>query len=108
VRECIDNNEGLKVAARKIGITSPGLSQYLDNAGYHKLRVELGESTRIATSLPIEEHIRRLTALSEEKSQAAAARRLGISAPGISKWLKDNGYSRNFKSELEQLLDDDE
>lgn len=106
VEECIESGAGLTAAAKRMGISAPGLSQYLDAAGHMELRRELGGATRIATSLPQTTHIERLQAIVEEGSQAAACRRLGVKPPAMSKWLKDNGYGPDFAADLEDLLDD--
>jgi len=108
VRQCIDDEVGLKVAATKLGLSAPGLSQYLDACGYRELRIELGQKTRIATALPVEKHIERLEAVVSNGSQAAAARQLGITPPAMSKWLKDNGYGPNFKADLLDLTAEDD
>ena len=106
VEDCIETGAGLTAAAKIIGISAPGLSQYLDAAGHQHIRRELGGATRIATSLPMTTHIERLQAIVEEGSQAAACRRLGVKPPAMSKWLKDNGYGPNYDLDLEDLLDD--
>jgi predicted transcriptional regulator len=108
VERHIAEGTGLKTAAEEIGISPPGLSQYLDAAGYRDLRIRLGENTKIGCPLPFEERVLRMRTLATSKSQAEAARKLGISPPAMSKWLKDNGYSRNFQRELEEMLDEED
>lgn len=108
VEDCIVEGVGLTAAAKKIGISAPGLSQYLDAAGYEDLRRELGGATRIATSLTLDQHIERLQAIVDGGSQAAACRALGVTPPAMSKWLKDNGYGPNYVADLEDLLEEDE
>lgn len=106
VERHIENGTGLGAAAKELGITTAGLSRYLDAAGYMDLRREVGGVTRIATSLPHEEHVRRLSAVVREGSQAAACRALGIKPATMSRWLKNSGYGPNYEQDLEDLLDD--
>jgi predicted transcriptional regulator len=107
VDQCIAEGKGLKEASARLNLSPPGLSQYLDSNGYKYLRERLGKATRIAVPLDYDEHVRRLRAVVKEGSQAGAARSLGISAPAMSKWLKDNGYGPDYVEDLEELLDDD-
>lgn len=107
VNECLADGSGLGVAAQRCGITTPGLSRYLDAAGYMDLRKEVGAVTRIATALPYEEHLRRVRAVVEEGSQAGACRRLGLQPSTLSRWLKASGYGPDFEADLEDLLDED-
>lgn len=108
VRDCIAKGEGLSQAAKKLGLTPPGLFQYLDAAGYRDLRLELGDQTRIGTCLPETEHVKRLQTVIECGSQVKAAREIGISPSALSKWLKDNGYGPNFKADLLDLVEEDD
>jgi len=103
VRDCIRKGEGLKQAADRLGIFPSGLSQYLDTAGYRDLRIKLGSNTRIAQPLTLQEHVKRLSAVVSEGSQAGASRLLGVSAPAMSKWLKDNGYGPDYERDLDDL-----
>lgn len=107
VEDCISKGKGLKEAADRLNLSPPGLSQYLDSNGFKELRVKLGSATRIAVPLDYDEHVRRLRAVVKEGSQAGAARSLGISAPAMSKWLKDNGYGPDYVEDLEDLLNGD-
>ena len=107
VKDCIERKQGLKTAADKLNLSPPGLSQYLASNGFKDLRIELGKSTRIAVPLNHDVHVERLSAVLEHGSQAGAARQLGISAPAMSKWLKDNGYGPDYVSDLEDLPKDD-
>ena len=108
VESFVEQNKGLKAAAKELGLSAPGLSQYLDACGYRDLRIDLGAQTRIALCLPEEVHRERLQAIVDEGSQAAAARKLGLTPPGMSKWLKHNGYGPNFKADLLDLMYEDD
>lgn len=98
-RKAVKDGRGLKSAADEIGVSAPGLFKYLDQNGHSDLRVQLGDQSRIAQSLSIDDCIERLEILIETGSQAETARRVGISRSAMCKWLKQQAYD-NYEEDL--------
>lgn len=90
VRDAIANGIGLKDTAEKLRVSSAGLFQYLDSKGHVDLRKQLGAVTRVGVSLDSDEFRRRHEAFKNAGTIAAAARALGMKAPSLGKWLKEN------------------
>lgn len=101
-RKAVKDGRGLKSAADEIGVSAPGLFKYLDQNGHEDLRKQLGDQTRIAQSLSIDDCIDRLEKLIATGSQAETARQLGITRSAMCKWLRTRAYD-NYVEDLEFL-----
>ena len=98
--------EGLCIsdAARRIGISKVGVIRWLEHNGHSELRRALAENARYSAVTP-EEARRRLEVFISNKTQAAAARELGITAAALHCWMKDNAPD-GAESALQDYLED--
>ena len=98
--------EGLCIseAAKRIGISKPGVIRWLENNGHSELRRGLADNARYSAVRPKEAR-RRLEAFISNKTQAAAAREIGITAAGLHCWMKKNAPD-GAESALQDYLED--
>ena len=100
--------EGLCIseAARRIGISRAGVFRWLEHNGHSELRRGLADNARGNAVTP-EEARRRLRAFISNKTQAAAARELGITGVALHLWMKTNAPD-GAESALQDYLEDAE
>lgn len=100
LRAFVDEGLCLSDAAKRLDISGAGLHRWLTKND-DGLRVRLAHNARYGNALTPQEQHERLRVIKSQKTQAAAAKELGITGAALSYWI-----SRNAPFGIEDALED--